>query len=316
MKKITLAVSFLLAAFSVATQTSASIFSSTSAPARADNGPDSSVELGVTFQSSVAGTITGVRFYKSAANIGTHVGNLWSITGANLATATFTGETASGWQQVLFSAPVTITAGTTYVASYHSAVGHFAADLNYFSTEYVSGQLTATGSVYVYGGGAFPASTYAGTNYWVDVVFVASGGGTSPFFPSKIILSWNGGRGVTWNLYRSTVSGGPYTKIASGLNSPSYLDTAIMPNVNYYYVTTSVDASGRERLFRSNSKTVTASMKNLALAFCFFILALNAPCQTLLYHNIQLDSSGKIIPWLGSPDTAYDQVISADKYFF
>jgi hypothetical protein len=37
-----------------------------------------------------------------------------------LATGTFTGGTASGWQQLNFSTPVTIAANTTYVASYHT----------------------------------------------------------------------------------------------------------------------------------------------------------------------------------------------------
>ena len=60
------------------------------------------MELGVKFRSDVAGTITGIRFYKAAANTGTHIANLWSNTGANLATATFSGESASGWQQVNF----------------------------------------------------------------------------------------------------------------------------------------------------------------------------------------------------------------------
>ena len=71
------------------------------------------------FRSDVAGYVTGVRFYKAAGNTGTHVGNLWSSTGTRLATATFTGETASGWQQVTFSPPVAIAANTVYVASYH-----------------------------------------------------------------------------------------------------------------------------------------------------------------------------------------------------
>jgi hypothetical protein len=39
------------------------------------------VELGVKFQSSVAGTITAIRFYKGPQNTGTHVGNLWSAAG-------------------------------------------------------------------------------------------------------------------------------------------------------------------------------------------------------------------------------------------
>ena len=37
---------------------------------------------------------------------------------------TFAGETASGWQELDFSSPVAVTAGTTYVASYFSSTGY------------------------------------------------------------------------------------------------------------------------------------------------------------------------------------------------
>ena len=78
-----------------------------------DNVDDANaVELGVKFTSDVAGTVTGIRFYKSEANSGPHVGNLWDSTGTLLATATFTDESDSGWQQVTFSTPVPIAANT------------------------------------------------------------------------------------------------------------------------------------------------------------------------------------------------------------
>ena len=70
---------------------------------------------------------------RGRGNTGTHVGNLWTSTGTLLATATFTDETASGWQQVNFSTPVQITAGTIYVASYHTNVGHYSDDIGYFA---------------------------------------------------------------------------------------------------------------------------------------------------------------------------------------
>ena len=54
-------------------------------PAIVDGGSRNPVELGVKFRSDTAGTITGIRFYKGAANSGTHVGNLWSSGGAKLA---------------------------------------------------------------------------------------------------------------------------------------------------------------------------------------------------------------------------------------
>jgi Domain of unknown function (DUF4082) len=89
-------------------------------------------ELGVKFRADTAGAITGVRFYKSGANTGTHVGHLWSSTGTLLGTANFTSESASGWQQVNFTTPIQIAANTTYIASYFDPVGHYSADEFYF----------------------------------------------------------------------------------------------------------------------------------------------------------------------------------------
>ena len=45
--------------------------------------------------------------------------------GTQLRQATFAGETASGWQTVKFATPVTVTAGTIYVASYLAPNGHY-----------------------------------------------------------------------------------------------------------------------------------------------------------------------------------------------
>ncbi len=53
------------------------------APATADSGDGSAVELGLRFTPSTNGFISGVRFYKSTANTGTHTGSLWSKTGRN-----------------------------------------------------------------------------------------------------------------------------------------------------------------------------------------------------------------------------------------
>jgi len=160
------------------------IWPSTATPATASQNDSSAVEVGVKFRASQAGQITGIRFYKGTANTGTHVGKLWSSTGTLLASATFASETASGWQQVNFSAPVTITAGTTYVASYYAPVGRYSITGNGFGSAVVRGPLTALANgtdggngVYRYGaGGGFPNSTWNASNYWVDVVFVDAGG--------------------------------------------------------------------------------------------------------------------------------------------
>jgi Domain of unknown function (DUF4082) len=155
------------------------IFGNTT-PSNTSEADSSAVELGVQFESSVAGYIDGIRFYKGSGNTGTHVGYLWTNTGTLLAMATFSGETASGWQQVNFGTPVAISANTIYVASYLAPAGHYADDQNYFvSSGVTSGPLTALSNtaaggngVYLYGlSGAFPSNTYRSSNYYVDVVF-------------------------------------------------------------------------------------------------------------------------------------------------
>ena len=160
--------------------TMVTIWPGTAMPGLVDVGPDSSVELGVKFRSDVAGTITGIRYYKAGANGGTHTGNLWTTSGTRLATATFAGETASGWQQVNFATPVAVKSNTIYVASYHAGNGHYSADVNYFLAAGVdnaplhalANNVSGGNGVYRYGSASvFPNQTWNTANYWVDVVF-------------------------------------------------------------------------------------------------------------------------------------------------
>jgi hypothetical protein len=156
------------------------IWPSTAVPANPADPETGSGEVGVKFRSDVNGYITGIRFYKASTNTGTHIGSLWTNTGTLLARATFTNETASGWQQVTFSTPVAIIANTVYVASYHMNVGHYSDDPDYFAgkgvdnpplhalADGVSGEngVGAAGST-----STFPTMGWRSSNYWVDVVF-------------------------------------------------------------------------------------------------------------------------------------------------
>jgi len=161
------------------TATPVSLWASDAVPAVKAEADTGAVELGVRFETSTAGSLQGVRFYKGSTNTGTHTGSLWTATGTKLATATFAGETTSGWQTVTFSAAVRLTANTTYVASYHTTRG-YAADQNYFATSgrtssplyaFRNGEGGGNG-LYRYGASsAFPNQTWNATNYWVDVTF-------------------------------------------------------------------------------------------------------------------------------------------------
>ena len=178
------------------------------------------------FQADTGGVITGIRFYKSAANTGTHVGNLWTSTGTLLATATFTNETASGWQQVNFATPVAITANTVYVASYHTTVGHYCRGREYFATAGVdSPPLHALQNTASAGNGlftydattgctptvqpCFPASSFNCANYWVDVVFQNT-------FGISGTISGGGGNGATVTASAGGVVVATATANASG----------------------------------------------------------------------------------------------------
>jgi hypothetical protein len=155
------------------------IWDASATPATASVGDTNAWELGVRFRPQVNGYIKGIRFYKGPANTGTHTGSLWSNSGAPLATGTFSGETATGWQQLNFATPVAVTANTTYVASYHTNTGGFSWNEFYFSTAgLLSSPLRALrdgedgpSGVYRFGASGFPDQTYHAANYWVDVVF-------------------------------------------------------------------------------------------------------------------------------------------------
>lgn len=232
------------------------------------------VELGVKFQANTDGAVSAIRFYKGSTNTGTHTGSLWTSTGTQLATATFTSETASGWQQVNFATPVAIKAGTVYVASYHTNVGHYAYDYNYFTNNktHVSGALTALGDspanpngVYLYGPGGFPSQSSKATNYWVDVIY--SQLPTAPTNLSAVVsptltatttksvtLKWTASTDylpiVSYTIYRNNV------KLGTTVNT-SYVDPNL-PVGAYAYTVTATDSANNTSLV-SNTATATIS---------------------------------------------------------
>ncbi|MGZ4826046.1 MAG: DUF4082 domain-containing protein [Terriglobales bacterium] len=158
--------------------TTYSMFSNTAVPASVGNAywP---LEMGMRFTSAVNGQVTGVRFYKTPSDHSSHVGSLWTSTGQLLAQVTFTNESASGWQQALFSSAVSITANTVYVVSYHSG-GYYSYDDGYFNVPVSNPPLSAVAGssgngVYASGPvGTFPTNPFNSRNYWVDLVFTTS----------------------------------------------------------------------------------------------------------------------------------------------
>ena len=234
-----------------------SLWNGTAVPANPNTSDAQPVEVGMRFQSAVAGWITGVSFYKGTKNTGTHTGNLWSNTGTLLATGTFTGESAAGWQTLTFANPVQIQANTSYVASYYAPTGHYASNGAYFTANITDYPITAVGSaagsgdgVYKYSAtSTFPTSTYNSTNYWVDVVFTTqapSSGGTGSESASAARASGSGVEDAAASTGTSTI-----TPTTSSWENASYPATvgfaqAIAPQSLHLTVTAVTGNEGSE----------------------------------------------------------------------
>ena len=139
------------------------------APETTATGQGLTWEQGIEFSTSVNGQITHIRFWKAAGETGVHTGRIWTASGQQLAEATFTCETASGWQQVPLSTPLQITAGTRYKVTYN-VQNIVAKTFNALSSPISSGPFTGWGSSFSTPAGSFP-TTGSTSNLFADVVF-------------------------------------------------------------------------------------------------------------------------------------------------
>jgi len=89
-------------------------------------------------------------------------------------------------------------------------------------------------------------------------VISLSGAGTAPASYS-VNLSWTASSSSYsgFNVYRGAQSGGPYSKVNSGLiAAPSYTDTSCGTAGTYYYVATEVDTTGAESTYSSPASAI------------------------------------------------------------
>jgi hypothetical protein len=235
-------------------------------PAVLDSGDTDAVELGVKFQADIGGTVTGIRFYKAAANTGTHVGSLWSTSGQRITQATFTNESATGWQTVTFAAPVTITANTTYIASYHAPRGHYSVTGSAFAANPIDNpplhalaSSTSSNGVYAYGpAGTFPTNSWNAGNYWVDVLFAPSGAATAPSAPTGVsaqgdsksaVVHWtapssNGGSPITGYTVTPYIGSTAQTPMSVGAAATSARVTGLTNGTSYTFKVKASNAIG------------------------------------------------------------------------
>jgi hypothetical protein len=121
----------------------------------------------------VAGTVTAVQFWKLASDTGPHVGRVWRESDqAKLGEATFTGETASGWQTVLLTPPVPVAPGRYRISISHPTQPW----ANWvFTGLTIPGIMTLTTDLYyVLDQTSYPTSDGGQNSYAVDIVFAPS----------------------------------------------------------------------------------------------------------------------------------------------
>jgi fibronectin type 3 domain-containing protein len=73
---------------------------------------------------------------------------------------------------------------------------------------------------------------------------------------TQVSLSWTASSGATsYNVKRATVSGGPYTTVATGVTTTSYTNTGLTNGTTYYFVVSAINSVGES----ANSAQVSAA---------------------------------------------------------
>ena len=187
----------------------------------------------------------------------------------------------SGAAQLAVS-PATMNFGNVTVGKNKALGGNLTAG----SSDITVSSAAWTGSGYSVSGITFPTTVSAGKSVPFTVTFIPQAAGTASgnvtFYSDaenspgvealsgvgtqasqhSVALSWDASTSQVagYNLYRGTVSGGPYTKINSGLDaSTNYSDASVQSGQTYYYVTTAVDSQGTESGYSNQAQAVIPS---------------------------------------------------------
>jgi hypothetical protein len=230
------------------------------------------VTLGQKFTVDAAATATSVRFYNnSGQNSVPYIVKLWDNSG-NLLAGGSTGEggNAKGWSNVSLSPHVSLSANTTYVVGYYSAVGQYqyqaSAEASADNSKFVN--FPADGGVYTYGSGGatFPTSTFSSNSYFVTPVVSYTGTDTTvPTTPganftgasgNRIDLTWGGSTDASGVESYKVFQDQTYLATVQGLH---YIARPATTGEHDYYVK-AVDACGNESAANTEvTETITTT---------------------------------------------------------
>lgn len=223
-----------------------------------------SLTFNVVFTPTVAGAVSGQLAISSNAS-------------NSQLTVALSGNCAAPGQLTL--APGTLNFGSVATGSSSALTGTLTAS----GSSVTVSSVNSTSAEFLVTGISLPATVAAGMSMPYTVTFRPQASGTataSLSFQSNaagspstemltgngtgavqhtVSLSWNSSTTsgvVGYNLYRGTVSGGPYTQVASRNAGSSYTDSSVAAGQTYFYVVTSVDGSGTESIYSNQAQAV------------------------------------------------------------
>jgi hypothetical protein len=223
-----------------------------------------SLTFSVVFRPTSAGTVSGqLAITSNASNPQLNIAMSGSCTSAGQ----------------LSVAPSTLNFGSVAIGSHTALAGTLTATN---SPVTVSSASSSSGE-FVLSGISLPATVAAGQSLPYTVTFSPQASGTATASLSflsnaassqttemltgsgtagvqhTVSLSWSAGTSagvVGYNLYRGTVSGGPYTQIVSHDSASAYSDNTVVGGQTYFYVVTSVDGTGAESVYSNQAQAV------------------------------------------------------------
>ena len=175
--------------------------------------------------------------------------------------------------------PSTLDFGTVIVGQNKSMTANLSAS----GSNVTVSSASVTTSEYKLSGVSFPFTVTAGQSVPVTVVFTPQASGTagatlsfasnatnaslnqtltgsgSPAPQHSVNLNWgqSSSGAVGYNVYRGTVSGGPFSKLNSSMNSTTnFVDNNVQAGSTYFYVTTAVSSTGTESSYSNQVKAV------------------------------------------------------------
>jgi Abnormal spindle-like microcephaly-assoc'd, ASPM-SPD-2-Hydin len=231
-------------------------FSASTAPLPIALAPGQSSTITLTFAPKSAGTLTGSL---SITVVGAADPAVVALTGVGV-----------GVGQLAVS-PATLNFGSVAVGSSQNQTGTLIAGSSNISVS----SAAWTGQGYSLSGISFPVTIQAGKSLAFTVTFAPQAAGSAPGSVSflsnatnsptneaftgtgtqsqavqhTVHLSWSASTSSVagYYVYRGTVSGGPYSKLNSTVETATaYADSTVQSGSTYYYVVTSVDSSQTE----------------------------------------------------------------------